>query len=63
MAYALHRESALRAIDNPHGESEECATVATGRAVVERDSLSENFLDELDAWARHAMARNGFGDY
>ena len=29
----------------------------------ERDSLFENFVDEIDAWARHAMAANGFGDY
>ena len=28
-----------------------------------RDSLSENFNDELDAWARRALAANGFGDY
>ena len=28
-----------------------------------RDSLSENFITEIDAWARQAMASNGFGDY
>ena len=28
-----------------------------------RESLSENFLEELDAWARHSLASNGFGDY
>jgi hypothetical protein len=28
-----------------------------------RESLSENFLAELDAWARHSLASNGFGDY
>jgi hypothetical protein len=28
-----------------------------------RDSLSENFNDEIDAWARHCLASNGFGDY
>jgi hypothetical protein len=28
-----------------------------------RESLSENFLDEIDAWARHSLASNGFGDY
>ena len=27
------------------------------------DSLSVNFLDEIDAWARHSLASNGFGDY
>ena len=30
---------------------------------VERDSLSLNFIDEIDAWARHALAINGFGDF
>ena len=29
----------------------------------ERDSLSEHFITEIDAWARQAMASNGFGDY
>ena len=28
-----------------------------------RESLSANFLDEIDAWARHCLASNGFGDY
>ena len=28
-----------------------------------RDSLSENFNNEIEAWARQAMASNGFGDY
>ena len=27
-----------------------------------RESLSENFLAEIDAWARHSLASNGFGD-
>jgi len=29
----------------------------------DRDSLSEIFNSELEAWARQAMAANGFGDY
>ena len=28
-----------------------------------RDSLSENFNEEIEAWARHSLALNGFGDY
>jgi hypothetical protein len=28
-----------------------------------QESLSENFTAEIDAWARQAMAANGFGDY
>ena len=29
----------------------------------DRDSLYENFVNEIDAWARQALASNGFGDY
>ncbi len=29
----------------------------------EGDSLSLNFVEEIDAWARHALATNGFGDF
>lgn len=28
-----------------------------------RESLFENFADEIDIWARRALAANGFGDY
>jgi len=28
-----------------------------------RESLFETFADEIDAWARQALASNGFGDY
>ena len=28
-----------------------------------RESLSDNFSAELDAWARHSRALNGFTDY
>ena len=30
---------------------------------VPRESLSENFLEEIDAWARHSQTLNGFCDY
>jgi len=29
----------------------------------DRESLSENFNAEIEAWARHSLASNGFGDY
>jgi hypothetical protein len=32
-------------------------------AIVNRESLSESFNAEIDAWTRHALASNGFGDY
>ena len=28
-----------------------------------RESLSEIFNEEIDNWARHCLASNGFGDY
>jgi hypothetical protein len=28
-----------------------------------RESLSENFFEELEAWARHSLGLNGFSDY
>jgi len=37
--------------------------VSCGSMHVIRDSLSEIFSDEVDAWARHALGANGFGDY
>jgi len=27
------------------------------------ESMFETFVDEIDAWARQALAANGFGDY
>ena len=27
------------------------------------EPLSVNFFEELDAWARHSLASNGFSDY
>jgi hypothetical protein len=41
----------------------ECNVVKFQRGNHDRDSLSENFTNELDAWARMAFAANGFGDY
>ena len=63
MAYALYDERVLHAIEKQHGESAELEAVPASGTAFERDSLSENFHDELEAWARHALARNGFGDY
>ena len=33
------------------------------RIIRDRESLSENCSDEIDAWAKRALAANGFGDY
>jgi hypothetical protein len=49
-------------------EQEQTTTVQQKATLVEirsqdQDSLSESFNSELDAWARHCLAANGFGDY
>jgi hypothetical protein len=36
--------------------------VKPGKSNRQRDSLAGNFNEEIDAWARMALARNGFGD-
>jgi len=37
--------------------------VEFARASNDDDFLEEAFDEEVDAWARHALAANGFGDY
>jgi len=27
------------------------------------ESLSQNYFEEIEAWARHSVGLNGFGDY
>ena len=39
-------------VETPEAEN---ATVAETRPI--------NFVDEIDAWARHSVAANGFGDW
>lgn len=36
--------------------------VTFGESAEARDSLSANFNREIEAWARHALGANGFGD-
>jgi len=42
-------------------ETGEAETIAEPYSSAVRESLSENFVDEIDAWARRALAANGFG--
>ena len=44
-------------------EHTECDIVEFRLGNRDRDSLHENYILEIDAWARQAMASNGFGDY
>jgi hypothetical protein len=38
-------------------------TVNIKLVTANQDSLSENIIAEIDAWARQSLAANGFGDY
>ena len=49
--------------DSTSLDTGEVETVAQAESMVVRESLSEIFVDEIDAWARRALAANGFGDF
>lgn len=49
--------------DRDRDSQKEWNIVKLRRRNHDRDSLTENFTHELDAWARQALAANGFGDY
>ena len=40
-----------------------CEIIEFTPGSINRDAQSEMSFDEIDAWARHALAANGFGDY
>ena len=41
----------------------DCEFVEFTPGNINRDAQSEMSIDEIDAWARRALAANGFGDY
>ena len=49
--------------ESSHVTQQKFAIVQSRAQNRDRDSLSENFNNEIEAWARQAMASNGFGDY
>jgi hypothetical protein len=49
--------------ESSHATPQKLAIVPDRAQDRDRDSLSENFNNEIEAWARHAMASNGFGGY
>ena len=56
-------ERPMPAIEDIADEHHECKVLEFDRDFYQRDSLSENFINEIEAWARHAFGANGFGDY
>jgi hypothetical protein len=49
------------AVETDHIGQLDCDVVEIGSQRPE--SLSLNYFEELDAWARHSVGLNGFGDY
>lgn len=62
MENALNDEFGPGAIETPPASRDECEVVPIRPERYARESLSENFIEELEGWARRALAANGFGD-
>lgn len=56
-------ERLMETFEESADDSRDCEVYEFDRDYYDRDSLSENFINEIEAWARHALAANGFGDY
>ena len=61
MSNLAEKFDAMMEFDDGHDDGFDCDVVELRAA--ERESLSENFMAELEAWARHSLAANGFGDF
>ncbi len=48
---------------NASNHDEVCEVIKLIPEHIEVEPLFTNFVDEIDAWARQALAANGFGDY
>jgi len=53
----------IQAVEEFSGEYPQADVIDFNRDFFHRDSLSENFINEIEGWARHALAANGFGDF
>ena len=56
-------ESQFIEIEFDAAERPDCEIVKFTPRGMTHDSLSEMSNDEIDVWARRALAANGFGDY
>ena len=57
---AINLESIFEA-ESVHLDQQDCEIIEFSPE--HDESISVNFMDEIDAWARHSLASNGFGDY
>ena len=65
METAMRNEIAVEYYEDSADYREDCEVIEfkTDSVNEERESLSEIFNEEIDIWARRALAANGFGDY
>jgi len=49
--------------DEMYSIDTDCEIVEFTPGSINRDAQSEMSFDEIDVWARRALAANGFGDY
>ena len=63
MDNAAKKELVQQVLEDLDSRPQQCEIVQLQPGQPQRESLFENFVDEIDAWARRALASNGFGDY
>lgn len=63
MGNPAKNERVLASFEKLATQAEGCEIVQLMSESCARESMSEYSNDELEAWARHALASNGFGDF
>jgi hypothetical protein len=61
MAYPAEKIDSIFESESSYDHETDCEVVQFDFR--QRDSLSENFINEIESWAMHCLASNGFGDY
>lgn len=62
-AVSMPVDPGFRRFDDSSMETGEPEAIAGPEGPTVGESLFENFVDDIDTWARRALAANGFGDY
>ena len=63
MSNSLANEHAPQEVEDLASGEGECDIIPLRPRQLERESLSDDFVYQLEAWVRHALTSNGFGDY
>ena len=61
MSNLAEKFETIFAVETDHIGQLDCDVIEIGPQ--RQESLSVIFSEELDAWARHSVGLNGFGDY